>query len=95
MFRYLADPEFKAELRRRQGETLSATVSALAGMSGEAVEALRKVMMDPEASHSDRRQAAVEDLFDPYDVDPEPGGKGQTAVVTLGWEDCGGQASHL
>jgi len=38
---------------------LAATVSALAGKSGEALETLFEVMKDGTATHADRRQAAV------------------------------------
>jgi len=57
--RYLSDATFKAELRRRQAEVVTATVSALSGLSGDAVKTLHQVMGDPAATHSDRRQASV------------------------------------
>ena len=59
LHRYLGNVAFRAELRKRQSETLAATVSALAGLSGDAVKVLREVMLDTGATHADRRQAAV------------------------------------
>ena len=57
--RYLADPEFTAELRKRQDAILAATTAALVGLAGDAVETLRDVLQDTEASHSVKLRAAA------------------------------------
>jgi len=59
LYRYLADPVFKAELRRRQDQSIQAAVAALSGLSGEAIRTLRDTLTDPEATPSVRLRAAV------------------------------------
>jgi len=59
LFRYLTAPAFRAELRQRQDAILSSVTSALVGLSGEAVEVLRAVMTDPNASEATRVRAAL------------------------------------
>ena len=59
VWRYLADPEFKAELRRRQDQAIAATSAALAGLSGRAVEALRDLLADSECSQSVKARVAL------------------------------------
>ena len=57
--RYLADPDFRAELRSRQDQTLAAATAALSGLAGEAVGTLAGVMGDGEASPAVRVRAAA------------------------------------
>ena len=59
VYRYLADPAFKAALRARQDQVIAGAVAALAGLAGDAVEALRDVLDDDEASHGVRVRAAL------------------------------------
>ena len=59
LYNYLADPTFKAELRRRQDETISAATAALSGLTGVAIETLRNVLADPDATHAVRVRAAL------------------------------------
>jgi hypothetical protein len=56
--RYLADPAFKAELRKRQAEALSAAVAAMLGGVGDALATVHKVLRDPDASISELLRAA-------------------------------------
>lgn len=63
LFNYLADQDFKAELRRRQGKILAATTAALVGLSSQAVETLLEVMNDPGATPATRRKAAQSWLY--------------------------------
>ena len=58
LFNYLADQDFKAELRRRQDKILTATAAALVGLSSQAVETLLEVMNDSEATPATKRKAA-------------------------------------
>ena len=44
LYRYLRDPDFTAELRQRQDEILTATTSALAGLSQDAIGALGEAL---------------------------------------------------
>ena len=57
--RYLADPDFRAELRKRQDEALAAATAALSGLAGEAVGTLAGVMGDDEASPAAKVRAAA------------------------------------
>ena len=59
LYNYLADPAFKAELRRRQDEVIAATTAALVGLSGNAVAVLQDVLSDPEATHAVKVRAAL------------------------------------
>jgi hypothetical protein len=59
LYRYLTDPDFDAALRNRQTRVVSETVAALIGGSGEALDVLKDVMNDPEASPSVRTRAAL------------------------------------
>ena len=52
MRRYLADPAFKAELRQRQDEVITATTAALVGLSGKAVQTLCDILDSRRASHA-------------------------------------------
>ncbi len=58
LYNYLADQDFKAELSRRQGEILAMTATSLVGLTGQAVETLREIMNDSEATPATRRKAA-------------------------------------
>ena len=57
--RYLADPGFRAELRKRQDQALAAATAALSGLAGDAVGTLAGVMGDGEASPAARVRAAA------------------------------------
>ena len=59
IYRYLADPDFRAELHRRQDEVLTATTAALAGGMGTAVQALAGVLDDPECPQAVKVRAAL------------------------------------
>lgn len=59
IYRYLDNPMFKAELRKRQDQTIAAAVAALSGLAGKAIEVLRDTLTDAEASASVRLRAAV------------------------------------
>ena len=59
IYRYLASASFKAELRARQDETISAATAALSGLAGTAIETLRAVLADPDASHAVRVRCAL------------------------------------
>ncbi|MFZ5919306.1 MAG: hypothetical protein ACOYZ7_20430 [Chloroflexota bacterium] len=59
LYRYLADPMFKAELRKRQDEILAATTAALVGMTGDAVATLRAVMQNKDAGDAVKVRAAL------------------------------------
>ena len=59
LYNYLADPTFKAELHKRQDETISAATAALSGLTGTAIETLRDVLADADASHAVRVRAAL------------------------------------
>lgn len=58
LHRYLANEDFRRELRARQDETVAATVAALSGLSGKATETLDDVMGSKEATESVRVRAA-------------------------------------
>jgi len=55
---YLQLPVFKAELRARQDAALAGVTSALAGLSGRAVELLQDIIADKSASDNVRVRAA-------------------------------------
>lgn len=57
--RYLSDPSFKAELRRRQDELLTAAAAALVGLSGQAIETLRGLLDDKGTSASVKARVAL------------------------------------
>lgn len=59
LYRYLADPNFKAELRKRQNEALAAVTASLVGMSEKAVRVLRDVLDDPEIPPTAKVRAAL------------------------------------
>jgi len=59
IYRYLADPDFRAELHRRQDEALSAVTAALAGGMGSAVQALAGVLDDPECPQAVKARVAL------------------------------------
>ena len=59
LYRYLRDPPFKAELRERQDAVVTAVTAALVGLAGDAVETLRGVLRDAEASDGVRVRAAL------------------------------------
>ena len=59
IYRYLSTDVFKAELRKRQDETISAATAALSGLTGTAIETLRDVLADPVASHAVRVRCAL------------------------------------
>jgi len=58
LHRYLANEDFRRELRARQDETVAATVAALSGLSGKATETLCDVMGSKETTESVRVRAA-------------------------------------
>ena len=57
--RYLGDPAFKAELRRRQDGILSATTAALIGLTGQALETLQMVLASASATDGAKVRAAL------------------------------------
>lgn len=57
--RYLSNPAFKAELRQRQDELLSAATAALVGLSGEAVATLRALLESGDTSASVKARVAL------------------------------------
>lgn len=59
LFAYLANPTFKAELRKRQDQAIAAATSALSGLAGTAIDVLRSVLEDPDASHACKVRAAL------------------------------------
>lgn len=58
IFRYLSDRDFMTALREREAEARAQTTAALLGGAGAALETLRAVMKDKEASHSAKVAAA-------------------------------------
>ena len=58
LYRYLRDPDFRAELQARQSELIAAAVASLAGLTGDAVGTLRAAMADPNATTSAKVRAA-------------------------------------
>ena len=59
LHRYLGDETFKTELRKRQDEVVTAVTAALAGLTGEAVEALHNLLADSECSDSVKARVAL------------------------------------
>ena len=59
LYNYLADAGFKAELRARQDRAINAATAALAGLAGNAIDALRGVLTDADATASARTRAAL------------------------------------
>ena len=59
LFRYLSDETFKAELRKRQDEAVTAVTAALSGLTGEAIEALHDLLANPETSASVKARVAL------------------------------------
>ena len=57
--RYLADDDFRAELRARQDEAAAAMAAGLAGLAGKALSVLDGVMDDDEAGDSVKVRAAL------------------------------------
>lgn len=58
VFKRLQDPLFRAQYDRLQGTIIATTTAALADCLGDAVNALRAVLSDPEASTGLKIQAA-------------------------------------
>ena len=58
IYRYLNDPAFKAELRRRQAQILDQTVATMVGGRAQALAALREAMTSDAASFSEQIRAA-------------------------------------
>lgn len=58
VYRYLNDPAFKAELRKRQSEILAQTVAAMVGGRGTALETLHRAQTSETSSWSERIRAA-------------------------------------
>ena len=58
LHRYLANEDFRRELRARQDETVAATVAALSGLSGKATETLDAVMGSADAADGVKVRAA-------------------------------------
>ncbi len=59
LYRYLADPTFRAELRQRQDAILGAVTASLVGLSGEAVATLRALLESKTVSDSVKCRAAL------------------------------------
>ena len=59
LWRYLGDETFKAELRKRQDEAVTAVTAALAGLTGEAVQALHDLLADSDTSASVKARVAL------------------------------------
>lgn len=59
IYRYLADDNFRNELRRRQEQILAAAIASLTGLIEEAVATLKQVFADPKASQSTKVRAAL------------------------------------
>lgn len=57
--RYLEDDDFRQELRAMQDQAVGAAAAALAGLTGDAIETLRGVLTDGDASHSVKVRAAL------------------------------------
>lgn len=58
VYRYLSDPAFKAELRKRQAEILSQTVAAMVGGRQTALDVLRDALTSETTSWTERIRAA-------------------------------------
>lgn len=59
MYRYLSDPVFQRELRRRQDAVLSSVTSSLVGMAGACVETLHGILTDETAKAAVRARIAL------------------------------------
>jgi len=59
VYRYLADPDFRAELRKRQDQVIGALIASLAGASGGSVSTLCAIQKDVNNAPSVRRSAAA------------------------------------
>lgn len=60
IYRWLAEPEFRGELRSRQAEIIERVELALVSLAEQAVRALREVLAEPgEYGHNVKRLAAV------------------------------------
>jgi hypothetical protein len=59
LYNYLADPDFKAELRARQDAILASVTSALVGLSGSAVQTLRDLLESETATDAVKCRAAL------------------------------------
>ena len=59
IWRYLQGETFKAELHKRQDQTIAATTAAIVGLSGKAIEALRDLLTDPETPPSVKARVAL------------------------------------
>lgn len=57
LYRYLADPFFKRELRARQGHITVATTSALIGAADVAVKVLVGILEDKDATNGEKIRA--------------------------------------
>lgn len=58
LYRYLNEPAFKAELRRRQNEIVSQTVAAVIGSREKVLETLREALKAETSSWSEKIRAA-------------------------------------
>ena len=59
LYRYLGDPAFKAELRKRQDAILSATTASLVGLTYLALDTLQTVLASATATDGARVRAAL------------------------------------
>lgn len=59
LYNYLADPDFRAALATEQERTIAAAVSALSGLAGNSIDALRDVITDKGVSPGVRVRAAL------------------------------------
>jgi phage terminase small subunit len=59
IWRYLSNDVFKAELRKRQDQTIKATSAALVGLSGEAIQALQDLLTDPDTTPAVKARVAL------------------------------------
>ncbi len=58
LYRWLALPDFQAELQEAEKQAIDAAIRRLAELTAQAVDTLREVMLDKEASAGTRVQAA-------------------------------------
>lgn len=59
LLRYLADPAFKAELSRKQDALLSSITASLVGLASMAIEALRDILEDADATAAVKSRTAL------------------------------------
>lgn len=59
LYRYLADPVFKAALDKRRDALVSSITSSLVGLAGLAIEALRDILQDEDASAAVKSRTAL------------------------------------